>query len=157
MFRILSIVLATIFLSACNQEAMTSDVSLERGKYLVTLMGCNDCHTAGYLMAAGNVPEAEWLKGDEFGWRGPWGTTYGANLRLFFADMTEAEWVDYAKTMTSRPPMPWFTLNHLKEDDARAMYRYITSLAPGGKPAPAYLPPDREPPPPFALFPSPPE
>src|SRR5437016_2818648 len=48
--------------------------SLARGKYLVTIGGCNDCHTAGYAMTNGKVPEKDWLAGDRLGWRGPWGT-----------------------------------------------------------------------------------
>jgi hypothetical protein len=41
--------------------------------------------------------------------------------------------------------------------DLRAMYRYIRHLGPGGDPAPAYLPPDKEPPPPYVAFPAPPK
>lgn len=29
--------------------------TLERGRYLVTIGGCNDCHTPGYPEAAGQV------------------------------------------------------------------------------------------------------
>ena len=57
--------------------------SLARGKYLVTIGGCNDCHTAGYAMTNGKVPEKDWLAGDRLGWRGPWGTTYAVNLRQY--------------------------------------------------------------------------
>ena len=32
-----------------------------RGRYLVTIGGCNDCHTDGYLQNGGNVPEDDWL------------------------------------------------------------------------------------------------
>jgi hypothetical protein len=52
----------------------------------------------------------------------------------------------------SRPPMPWFNLNAMTEEDLRAMYQYINSLEPKGEPAPAYLPPDQEPPPPYIQF-----
>ena len=34
------------------------------------------------------------------GWRGPWGTTYPTNLRLYFQDLTENEWVRKAKTLS---------------------------------------------------------
>lgn len=54
---------------------------IERGRYLVKVGGCNDCHTAGYGMSAGKVPEKDWLQGDQLGWHGPWGTTYPTNLR----------------------------------------------------------------------------
>ena len=56
--------------------------SVERGQYLVQIGGCNDCHTAGYAEKAGNVPESEWLIGAPVGFKGAWGTSYAANLRL---------------------------------------------------------------------------
>jgi len=37
-----------------------------------------------------------WLTGDILGWRGPWGTTYPANLRLLASQITEDEWVKRA-------------------------------------------------------------
>jgi len=37
--------------------------------------------------------------------------------------------------------------------DLRAIYRYVQYLGPAGKPAPAYVPPDRVPPQPYAQFP----
>ena len=58
---------------------------IEHGSYLVTVGGCNDCHTAGYAESAGEVPESDWLQGDSLGWQGPWGTTYATNLRLQLA------------------------------------------------------------------------
>ena len=130
---------------------------LERGRYLVKIAGCNDCHTPGYLLNAGKIPEAQWLTGDKLGWRGPWGTTYAANLRTYMQGLTEAQWLQKAKTLQTRPPMPWFTVQEMSTGDLRAMYAFIRHLGPGGEAAPAYVPPDKEPPPPFALFPSPPK
>src|SRR5262245_23109438 len=69
-------------LGMATAAASESATDLERGRYLVKIAGCNDCHTPGYLLSAGQVPEALWLTGDSFGWRGPWGTTYATNLRL---------------------------------------------------------------------------
>lgn len=134
-----------------------SEDPVSRGRYLVMIGGCNDCHTAGYLAAEGKVPESLWLTGDIFGWRGPWGTTYGSNLRLFMANLSEDKWVHEAKTLKRRPPMPWFTLNKIKEDDLRAIYRFVRSLGAPGDPAPDFVPPEDEPDPPYATFPSPPQ
>ncbi len=130
---------------------------IERGHYLINISGCNDCHTPGYIMNDGNIPVANWLTGDGLGWRGPWGTTYGSNLRLFVKDMTEKQWVDTAKTLRRRPPMPWFNLNAMNEQDLRAIYQFIVSLGDPGAPAPAYVPPGEEPSTPYAMFPSPPD
>ena len=57
---------------------------VERGKYLVSISACDDCHTPNYGLSGGKVPEKDWLTGDSLGWQGPWGTTYAPNLRLFF-------------------------------------------------------------------------
>jgi mono/diheme cytochrome c family protein len=130
---------------------------IERGQYLVQVSGCNDCHTPGYLPRNGNVPVSQWLTGDSFGWNGPWGTTYASNLRLFMKDMTEAQWIQTAKTLRRRPPMPWFNLNAMHEDDLRAIYHFVRSFSDTGRPAPAYVPVGQNPNPPFATFPAPPK
>ena len=130
---------------------------VQRGRYLAKVAGCNDCHTPGYAMSGGKVPEAQWLIGDKLGWRGPWGTTYAINLRLYLRDMTEAKWVQTAKTREARPPMPWFALHDMTDYDLRAIYHFTRSLGPAGEPAPVYLPPGKEPPQPFVQFPMPPK
>jgi mono/diheme cytochrome c family protein len=55
--------------------------AIARGRYLIRMMGCNDCHTKGFAPSGGQVPESQWLAGDTLGYRGPWGTTYPSNLR----------------------------------------------------------------------------
>jgi mono/diheme cytochrome c family protein len=69
------------------------DASVKRGRYIVRIGDCKDCHTAGFAPSSGKVPQSRWLRGDALGWRGPWGTTYPANLRLYMQDLTEAQWV----------------------------------------------------------------
>ena len=117
-----------------------TDARIERGRYLVTIGGCNDCHTPGYPQAGGNVPENEWLTGVPVGYQGPWGTSYPANLRLVVSRLTEAQWVEHARK-ERLPPMPWFNLAKTTDDDLRAMYAYIRSLGPAGEPVPAYVAP----------------
>lgn len=126
--------------------------TLEQGRYLVRIAGCNDCHTAGYAPSGGKTPEARWLQGDHVGFRGPWGTTYPANLRLLVKSMTEAQWVKMAHTAEMRPPMPWFALRDMKVSDLRAIYRYLRHLGPAGNPAPAFVPPNQEPTTPYIVF-----
>lgn len=133
--------------SAGAQEApyVTTSSPVAAGRYLAIVGGCNDCHTERYLQSEGDVPEADWLTGSAVGWRGPWGTTYPANLRLSVGRMSEDAWVEVLHTRKALPPMPWMNVEHLSEQDARALYRYIASLGPKGEPAPAYVPPDQEP------------
>ena len=122
--------------------ALSADRALvERGRYLVKTTGCNDCHTAGYTQSAGRTPERDWLQGDKLGWQGPWGTTYASNLRLYFGQLTEAQWLQKARTMQPRPPMPWFSLRDMNNADLKAIYAYIRKAGPAGEAAPAYQPP----------------
>jgi mono/diheme cytochrome c family protein len=111
-----------------------------RGRYLVTIGGCNDCHTDGYLQNGGNVPEGDWLKGMAVGYQGPWGTTYASNLRLVIGRMTEAQWLAHARK-ERLPPMPWFNLAKMTDADLKAVYAYVRSLGPAGVAAPAYVAP----------------
>lgn len=163
MKRLLHLVISLSFfaVSIAGQVGATEPTpdsnTVDRGRYLAQVSGCNDCHTPGYLLNDGNVPVEQWLSGDSFGWRGPWGTTYPSNLRLFVKDMTESQWVEVARTLKRRPPMPWFNLNAMNEADLRALYQFIRSLGAPGLPAPAYVPPGDEPETSYALFPSPPE
>lgn len=129
---------------------MPDEQLIERGKYLVVITGCNDCHTAGYLLAEGDISEDQWLTGNPVGWRGPWGTTYGSNLRTLVQSLTAQQWVNLAKTLKSRPPMAWFNLNAMNEGDSLAMYKYIRHLGAAGEPAPAYVPPDQKPQTPYS-------
>jgi mono/diheme cytochrome c family protein len=131
--------------------AAGDDATLARGRYMVRISGCNDCHTPGYPESGGNVPEARWLTGSPVGFKGPWGVTYPSNLRLQVASMDEAAWMQHARE-PRRPPMPWFSLREMHDDDLRAMYRFIRSLGPAGDPAPAYAPPGAEVRTPWVLF-----
>ncbi len=147
---------AAIVVDAATQDAGT-DALIDRGRYLVKTSGCNDCHTAGYAPAAGKVPQEDWLKGDSLGWRGPWGTTYAVNLRLYMHQITEAEWMQKSQALPSRPPMPWFMLRDMSDTDRRAIYHYVKFLGAAGDPAPAFVPPGAEPKTPYVQFPMPPK
>jgi mono/diheme cytochrome c family protein len=144
---------ALVSQAATSQQTERARSSVERGRYLVQIAGCNDCHTAGYAQAGGKVAESDWLTGDALGWNGPWGTTYPTNLRLYVANTSEAQWLQHARSMQPRPPMPWFNLRAMSDDDLRALFRYLKSAGPAGQPAPAYLPPGTTPIGPVVRFP----
>ena len=127
-----------------------------RGEYLARIGGCNDCHTPGYPESGGQVPREQWLVGTHFGWNGPWGTTYPANLRLKAQEMDEAAWLAYTADLHTRPPMPDFALRVMNEQDRRALYALLRALGPAGEAAPAYLPPGTQPPLPYAQWMLPP-
>lgn len=115
------------------------------GRYIVTIGGCNDCHTDGFAQTGGNVPESDWLTGSVVGFRGPWGTTYPANLRLSAQSQTEDQWVEMLATRTGLPPMPWVSVNAMSDGDRRAIYRYLRAAGPAGVATQAALPPGTEP------------
>lgn len=138
---------------AAQAGAPKQDKSLiAHGRYLVQIAACNDCHTPGYMQTAGQVDEKLWLTGDRLAWNGPWGTTYAINVRLYMQGMTEAQWLQAARTMKPRPPMPWFNVHAMSDRDLRAIYQYVQALGPGGEPAPAYLPPGEVPKGPVVRF-----
>lgn len=137
--------------SAVAQNQQQADI--DRGRYLVRTSGCNDCHTQGYPESGGQVDERLWLLGSPLGWRGPWGTTYAANLRQVVQRVEEGQWLSHARS-TWRPPMPWFGLRDMSDADLLAIYRYIRHLGAAGEAMPAYVPPGQEPQGPVVLFPS---
>ena len=137
--------------------AASGAAAIERGRYLVRITGCNDCHTPGYAQSGGKLPEKQWLTGDALGYRGPWGTSYPGNLRLRLNQLTEDQWVKLAKSTEYRPPMPWFALRDMSAQDLRALYRFVKHLGAAGESAPAYLPPGQEPRGPVVQFPQPPK
>ncbi len=113
---------------------------VERGRYLTVVGACHDCHTPGYPEAAGKIAREYWLTGNIVGFPGGWGTSYPANLRLFVQQIDEKQWLQRVRE-EMRPPMPWFNLRDMTDEDLRAIYRYLLDLGPAGKPAPKAVPP----------------
>jgi mono/diheme cytochrome c family protein len=132
-------------------RAADDDAAIERGRYLVVTSGCNDCHTAGYPEKRGKSPEAQWLRGAPVGFQGPWGTSYPANLRIAAERFTTEQFMARSRSELL-PPMPWFNLVEMTDDDLTAIYKFIRSLGPVGQPMPAYVPPGVEPATPFIVF-----
>jgi mono/diheme cytochrome c family protein len=136
------------------RQTAAPNAQVERGRYVVEIGGCNDCHTTGYAEAGGKASEDARLKGDALGYRGPWGTTYPTNLRLTISKMTEAQWLAYGKKLETKPPMPWFNVRAMTDEDLKAVYAYIKQMPGGlGTAAPAFVPPTQAPKPPFIQWP----
>ncbi|MDC0682783.1 cytochrome C [Sorangium atrum] len=124
----------------------------EAGRYLILVGGCNDCHTPGWDRSSGRLPTSEWLTGSDVGYRGPWGTSYAANLRISTQNLSEEAWVRMFREAAGRPPMPWLNYVTLHEGDLVAMYRFIRSLGEKGVPAPRAVSPGEEPATPYILM-----
>lgn len=140
--RILLVGLLCPFLA---QAADSQTVLIERGRYLVQLSGCNDCHTPGYGMAHGAIPESDWLIGDPTGWTGPWGTTFAINIRAQVNSMSADQWMALVSSIEARPPMPWYVLHQMTNEDLLAVFTFIRSLGPSAHTVPDYLPPGKVP------------
>ena len=127
-------------------------VSAEEGLRIATIGGCHDCHTDGFATSGGQVDPEKALTGSSVGYQGPWGTTYPANLRIIAAKMNEDEFVSYSHTLKTRPPMPWFGVNAMTENELRSFYQYTKSLGTPGEPAPDYVKPGEMPKTPYIVF-----
>jgi mono/diheme cytochrome c family protein len=121
-----------------STAALSPEAKIARGKYLVTIAGCNDCHTPGALYGAPDM--SRMLSGSELGWTGPWGTSYPANLTpdptTGIGNYTEDDIVAAIQTGHKKsgaailPPMPWPIYANFTRDDAYSVAAYIRSIPP---------------------------
>jgi mono/diheme cytochrome c family protein len=128
---------AVAIFSAAAVSAEESQI--ERGKYLVTIASCNDCHTPGYFL--GKPEFSRTLAGSEVGFTIPGlGAFVGRNLtpdkETGLGNWTDDQIIS-AITAGIRPDgrrlapiMPWQGLSHLSSDDAHAIVAYLRSLPP---------------------------
>ena len=130
--------------------------AVARGKWLVTVLGCNDCHTPrlpegrqdpNYLLAGHKAddPYPSWndslytkgygmlvaTSGTAFA--GPWGVTFGRNLTpdrtTGIGGWNEEAFINVLREGTLKPPMP-LTYGQLADSDLKAIFAYLASLKP---------------------------
>jgi mono/diheme cytochrome c family protein len=122
---------------ACTSSAAAMDAQLERGRYLVRLGGCNDCHTPGYFL--GKPDMSQFLGGSEVGIEVPgMGTFVGPNLTpdkdTGLGNWTVEQIITAIQTGVRPdgrilgPPMPWRAFAALTNDDAADIAFYLKSL-----------------------------
>jgi len=126
--------------------------TLERGKYLVTITGCNDCHTPGTFYGAPDMKRM--LSGSELGWEGPGGIVFAANLtpdpETGLGKWSDDEIVKAIRTGNRpdgrqlAPMMPWMNYASLTDEDANAIVAYLRSIPPVKHAVPAPVPPGTE-------------
>ena len=131
-----SVAVAAVF-AALSRQALTQDTQIARGKYLVTLAGCNDCHTPGYFF--GKPDMSRFLGGSEVGFEIPGlGVFHGPNLTPD-QDTGLGKWsVEQIITSITKgqrpdgrmlaPIMPWHAFAELTPDDSRAIAVFLKSL-----------------------------
>ncbi|HTN95380.1 MAG TPA: c-type cytochrome [Nordella sp.] len=127
---------------------------LARGKYLVGISGCNDCHTPGYFL--GKPDMARFLAGSEVGFEIPGlGVFHGPNLTSD-PETGLGAWSqeDVVKAITTgqrpdgrilAPVMPWHAFASLKPEDAQAIAAFVKSLPPVKNKVPGPFGPNEKP------------
>ena len=121
-----------------STAALSPEAKVARGKYMVAIAGCIDCHTPGSLYGAPDT--SRMLSGSELGWTGPWGTSYPANLTpdstTGIGTYTEDDIVTAFRTGHKKsgapilPPMPWPMYASFTDEDAYAIAAYLKTLPP---------------------------
>ncbi|HUN51134.1 MAG TPA: cytochrome c, partial [Candidatus Sulfotelmatobacter sp.] len=135
---IFAVTIAAIF-AACRGGAVAADKQVERGRYLVMLGGCVDCHTPGYFL--GKPDMAHQLSGSDVGFAMPGlGVFVGANLtpdkKTGIGTWTRQQIVTALTTgvrpdkRVLAPIMPWRAFAGLSKADAFAIAAYLKSLPP---------------------------
>jgi mono/diheme cytochrome c family protein len=126
---------ASLFIFSLHHANAASDVT--RGKYLVTISGCSDCHTPGTFL--GKPDMSKFLGGSDVGFAIPGlGVFAGANLTPDKATGL-GNWTDdqiiTAFTTGKRPDgrilapiMPYKALASLTKADAKAIVAYLRSI-----------------------------
>ncbi len=119
--------------------ALADDAPIVRGKYLVTLGGCENCHTPGALL--GKPDASRLLGGSNVGFAIPGlGVFAGPNLtpdkETGLGNWTTAQIIAAFTTgvrpdgRVLAPVMPWADLSKLSSEDAAAIAAYSQSLPP---------------------------
>jgi len=143
-YVIFAIAFALVAVSAISKAAETE---VQRGKYLVSIIPCTDCHTPGTFL--GKSDSKRYLGGSEVGFEVPGlGIFYGPNLtpddETGLGKWTK-EQIATAITTGKRPdgrilapPMPVESFRNLLRPDALAIAAYLKSLS-ALKKSPAHL------------------
>lgn len=117
--------------------ASADDAQIARGRYLVTIAGCSDCHTPGALLGAPDMKR--YLGGSDVGFAIPSaGVFVGQNLTPD-KETGLGNWTDeqiIAAFRTGKTPdgrelsavMPYPALSHLPDADAQAIVAFLKSL-----------------------------
>jgi|SRR5665213_2675847 len=128
-----------------------------RGKYLMTIGACNDCHSPKLdpqqhpdpkrpfsgrpqtTMAPSQKDGEIHASLDLTAWAGPWGISYGANLTPdpetgLKKRYTEASFIKTLRTGKKPegedllPPMPWELYKVFSDDDIKSIYAYLQTI-----------------------------
>jgi len=145
--------------------------AVERGRYLVQITGCHDCHSPkiegmtpdlkrALSWRPGTTPLPSAAKGevhaslDLTAWQGPWGASVASNLTPDAATGIGTRYTEAAFLTTMRtgkkpngtmilPPMPADVYKNMTDDDLKAIFAYLRTIPPVSNhvPDPVIAPP----------------
>ena len=135
----IALALAIALTPLALRKADAADDVVARGKYLVTISGCSDCHTPGTFL--GKPDTSKFLGGSDVGFAIPGlGVFAGANLtpdkETGLGNWTSDQIVTAITTGTRpdgrilAPIMPYRAFASLTKSDAEAIAAYLKSLPP---------------------------
>jgi mono/diheme cytochrome c family protein len=116
-----------------------ADSQLDRGKYLVVVASCNDCHTPGFFL--GKPDTAKYLGGSDVGFEIPGlGVFAGRNITPD-KETGIGNWTDeqIATAITSgkrpdgrqlAPIMPYAAFSYMTKEDVAAIVAFLRSVPP---------------------------
>ncbi len=154
MYLSCGVVLAGIALTAPAVAHATDQHQIARGKYLVTMGSCTDCHTPGHFF--GKPDMSKFLGGSDVGFAIPQlGVFVGPNLTpdktTGLGNWTTAQIVTALTTGVTpqgrklAPVMPYEAYAHLTKSDAVAIAAYLKSLPPVSRQVPGPFGPKETP------------
>lgn len=130
------------YLIRINPEPITAPVPppdlstpVSRGKYLVTVAGCSDCHTP--QKNGQPIPGLEFAGGFEL--KGPWGTVASANItpdasgisyydENLFVETIRTGYLKGARKLNQI--MPWSKFRNMTDEDLKAIFAYLQTFQP---------------------------
>jgi len=138
--------------------AQANNSAVERGRYLVRITGCHDCHspkvqgmTPNLDLALSGRPASTQLpsetktevhaSGDLTAWTGPWGYSVASNLTPDPATGIGTRYNEASFIATMRtgkkpngtpimPPMPSEVYQNMTDDDLKAIFAYLRTIKP---------------------------
>ncbi len=149
---------------AKDEPADVASDPVSRGKYLVTIGHCNDCHSPKIMTQKGPIDDttkllsgfpantqlpplvkSDWVQmtPDATGFAGPWGISFAANLtsdsatgigawpeEIFIKTLRTGKHLGNPNGRDILPPMPWYNVAPMTDNDIKAVYAYLQSLPP---------------------------
>jgi mono/diheme cytochrome c family protein len=151
--------LVVVVASVAATGAQNRTERLERGRYLVSIAGCHDCHSPKSdammtpdetrLLSGRPATTAPPTQGaneiraslDFTAFAGPWGNSYAANLTPdpetgIGTRYNEAAFIKTIRTGKKpegemlAPPMPWNVYAKMTDEDLKAVFAYLRTLPP---------------------------